>query len=59
MSNRNKCTHPNRTMTPYISKIMPIMGQRTNIRKSPRTKQIVPCKNILICPYERFIKRNN
>jgi len=44
MSNRNKCTHPNRTMTPYISKIMPIMGQRTNIRKSPRTKQIVPLK---------------
>jgi hypothetical protein len=35
---------PNRTMTPYISKIMPIMGQRTNIRKSPRTKQIVPLK---------------
>jgi len=39
---------PNRTMQPYISKIMPTIGQRTNIRKIPRTKQTVPLKLLML-----------
>lgn len=30
------------TKQPYISKIIPTIGQRTNKKKSPRIKQAVP-----------------
>ena len=35
-------TNPKRTTQPYISKIIPTIGQRTNMKKSPRRKEAEP-----------------